>query len=118
MLPLEHPLRLDEEPGALPGLRHGGVTSGLHGEQPSLKLGVWRMSTQCLTAALREGNGGLRLAPMVGEVAHAGQDVGAELDIVAQLDERKGAVEVLGCDCVGRHRAPSSQPSRSGPLLP
>jgi hypothetical protein len=76
------------------------VTLGLHGEQLRLKLGVGRMATQRFAAAPRQGNGGLRLVPMVGEVTHAGQDVGAELGVVAQLDESEGAVEVLGCDCV------------------
>src|SRR6266436_4754533 len=37
---------------------------------------------------------------MVGEMAQAGQDMGAELDVVAQLDQSEGAVEVLARDCV------------------
>jgi hypothetical protein len=62
------------------------MTLGLHGEQPSLKLGVWQMGAQRFPAAPSEGNGRLRLIPMMGEVAHAGQDVGAELEVVAQSD--------------------------------
>src|SRR5438309_11635025 len=100
MLAFERPLRFDEEPRAFVRLRHGGMTSGLHREQLSLKFGVWRMAVQRIAAALREGNGCLRLVPMVGEVAHAGQDMGAAWGGVAQFHEGEGTVEVLGCNCV------------------
>jgi hypothetical protein len=53
-----------------------------------------------LLTALRELNRLLGLVMVVGEVAHAGQDVGAERSVLAQPGESEGPIEMLLCDCV------------------